>query len=46
MGTDGSLRETPESLLKWKIVNEGKVVHLPSFHLDGPALTLFEMQCE
>ncbi|CAK7310409.1 hypothetical protein VULLAG_LOCUS15369 [Vulpes lagopus] len=41
---DGSLGETPESLLKWKTTNEGRIVHLLGFHLDGPALTLFEMQ--
>lgn len=44
--TDGSLGETPESLLKWKTSDEGKVVHLSGLHPDGPALTLFEMQCE
>lgn len=43
---DGSLGETPESLLKWKTTNEGRIVHLLGFHLDGPALTLFEMQRE
>lgn len=43
---DGSLREIPESLQKWKTTDEGRIVHLLGFHLDGPALTLFEMQRE
>lgn len=43
---DGSLGETPENLLKWKTPNEGRIVHLLGYHLDGPALTLFEMQRE
>lgn len=40
---DGSLGE---SLQKWKTTNEGRIVHLLGFPLDGPALTLFEMQRE
>lgn len=43
---DGSLGETQESLLKWRTADTGRIVHLLGFHLDGPALTLFEMQRE
>lgn len=42
----GSLGESPESLLKWKTSDDGRIVHILGFHLDEPALTLFEMQSE
>lgn len=42
---DRSLGEIPESLQKWK-TDEGRVVPLLGFHLDGPALRLFEMERE
>lgn len=42
----GSLGETPKNLLKWKTTDEGRLVRLLGFYLDGPALTLFETQRE